>query len=39
MPFEMIHFRESDKIIRQKRLDRDVKITLNYLSDVLQGTI
>ena len=39
MPFEMIHFRESDKIIRQKRLDRDVKITLNYLSDVLQGTL
>ena len=39
MSFEMIHFRESDKIIRQKRLDRDVKITLNYLSDVLQGTL
>jgi hypothetical protein len=39
MPFEMIHFRDSDKIIRKKKLDRDVKVILNYLSDVLQGTI
>ena len=39
MPFELIHFRDSDKIIRKKKLDRDVKVTLNYLSDVLQGTI
>jgi hypothetical protein len=38
MPFEMIHFRDSDKIIRKKKLDRDVKVTLNYLSDVLTGT-
>jgi hypothetical protein len=39
MPFEMIHFRDSDKIIRRKKLDRDVKVTLNYISDVLTGTI
>jgi len=39
MPFELIHFRDSEKIIRKKKLDRDVKVTLNYLSDVLQGTI
>jgi hypothetical protein len=39
MAFEMIHFRDSDKIIRRKKLDRDVKSTLNYLSDVLTGTI
>src|SRR5512139_3582732 len=39
MPFELIHFRDSDKIIRKRKLDRDVKVTLNYLSDVLQGTI
>jgi len=38
MPFELIHFRDSDKIIRKKKLDRDVKATLNYLSDVLTGT-
>jgi len=39
MPFELVHFRDSNKIIRKKKLDRDVKVTLNYLSDVLTGTI
>jgi hypothetical protein len=39
MPFEMIHFRDSDKIIRKKKLDRDVKATLEYVYDALQGTI
>jgi len=39
MPFEIVHFRDSDKIIRKKKLDRDVKVTMNYLSDVLTGTI
>src|SRR5512137_465414 len=38
MPFEIVHFRDSDKIIRKKKLDRDVKVTLNYLFDVLTGT-
>ena len=37
MPFEMIHFRDSDKIIRKKKLDRDVKATLEYVYDALQG--
>jgi len=35
MPFEMIHFRDSDKIIRKKKLDRDVKATLEYVYDAL----
>jgi hypothetical protein len=39
MPFEMIHFRDSDKIIRKKKLDRDLKVTLNYVSDVLTGSL
>ena len=39
MPFELVHFRDSDKIIRKKKLDRDVKVTLNYVADVLAGTI
>jgi hypothetical protein len=39
MPFEMIHFRDSDKIIRKKRLDRDVKATLEYVYDALQGSL
>ena len=39
MPFEIIHFRDSDKIIRKKRLDRDVKATLEYVYDALQGSL
>ena len=39
MPFELIHFRDSDKIIRKKKLDRDLKATLDYVDDVLAGTI
>ena len=39
MPFEMIHFRDSEKIIRRKRLDRDIKATFDYVHDVLAGTI
>jgi hypothetical protein len=38
MSFEIIHFRDSDKIIRKKKLDRDIKATLNYVADVLAGT-
>jgi hypothetical protein len=39
MPFDMIHFRDSDKIIRKKKLDRDVKATLEYVYDALQGSL
>jgi hypothetical protein len=39
MPFEMIHFRDSDKIIHKKKLDRDVKATLEYVYDALQGSL
>jgi hypothetical protein len=39
MPFEIIHFRDSDKIIRKKKLDRDVKATLEYVYDALQGSL
>ena len=39
MPFEIVHFRESDKIIKEKRMEKDVKVTLEYIDDVLQGTI
>jgi hypothetical protein len=39
MPFEVIHFRGSDKILKDKNLDRDVQITLEYVDDVLCGTI
>ncbi len=39
MPFEVIHFRGADKILKDKNLDRDVQITLEYVDDVLCGTI
>ena len=39
MPFEIIHFRESDKIIKDKRMEKDIKVTLEYIDDVLYGTI
>ena len=39
MPFEILHFRESDKIIKQKRMEKDIKVTLEYIDDVLCGTI
>jgi hypothetical protein len=39
MPFEIVHFRGSDKIIRKKKLERDVKATLEYVHDALQGSL
>ena len=39
MPFEIMHFRESDKIIKEKRMTKDIKVTLEYIDDVLCGTI
>jgi hypothetical protein len=39
MPFELIYFRGSDKIIRKKRLDRDLEATLQYVADVLRGSL
>ena len=39
MPFEIMHFRESDKIIKEKRMEKDIKVTLEYIDDVLYGTI
>jgi hypothetical protein len=39
MPFEVIHFRGSDEIIKEKNLGKDVKITLEYIDDVLFETL
>jgi hypothetical protein len=39
MPFEVIHFRGSDEIIKDKNLDRDVQVTLEYVDDVLFETL
>ena len=39
MPFEIMYFRKSDKIIKEKRMEKDIKVTLEYIDDVLHGTI
>jgi len=36
---EVIHFRDSDAIIKQKDLDADVNITLEYIETMLHGTL
>ena len=38
MPFEMLHFRGSDQILKEKHLDNDVRATLEYIGDVLYGS-
>ena len=39
MSFEILHFRGSDKIIREKNLEKDIKSTLTYVDDALHGSI
>lgn len=34
---EILHFRDSDKILKKKNMMQDVKTTLEYLEDVLAG--
>jgi hypothetical protein len=36
---EIIHFRESDRIIKEKGLEPDVNITLEYVEAMLYGTL
>jgi hypothetical protein len=35
--FEILHFRDSDKILKQKKMIKDVTSTLQYIDDVLSG--
>ena len=39
MPFEIFHFRESDRVLQEKHLDLDFAATMQYLEDVLHGSI
>ena len=39
MPFEMFHLRGSNKIIKDKNLDKDLQATLEYVDDVLYGSL
>jgi hypothetical protein len=39
MPFQTFHFRESDRVLQEKHLDRDFEATMQYLDDVLYGSL
>jgi len=39
MPFELLHFRGSEKILKDKHLIKDVQATLGYLDEVLYGSM
>jgi hypothetical protein len=39
MPFEVINIRQSDKILKRKRMEQDVLHTLSYLEQCLHGTL
>lgn len=39
MSFEVLHFRESDRLLQEKNLDRDFQATMQYLDDVLYGSL
>lgn len=36
---EIIHFRGADKILKDKNLENDVQVTLEYIGDALYGSI
>ena len=37
MPFEILHFRGSDKIIKDKNLENDIQSTLEYVMMCFAG--
>jgi hypothetical protein len=39
MPFEIMHFRDAEKILLKKRMEKDVQVTLEYISDALYGSL
>ena len=39
MPYEMLHFRDSEKILLNKNLLDDVQVTMEYVDDVLTGSL
>ena len=39
MSFEIIHFRDSDKIIKDKNMENDVELTMQYIDEVLTGSL
>jgi len=39
MSYELLHFRDSDKIIKSKNLAIDLQFTLEYIDDALSGSL
>ena len=39
MNYEIFHTRGADKIIKDKKLERDIQVTLEYVGDALYGTL
>jgi hypothetical protein len=39
MPFELLHFRGADKILKKKNMEHVVKVTCDYIDSVLYGTL
>ena len=39
MPVELLHIRGSEKILKKKRLEKDLQATLEYVHDALYGSI
>ena len=39
MSFELLHFRDSDKILRKKKMEKHLLATLEYMDDALFGTL
>jgi hypothetical protein len=37
--FEILHFRGSDQILKEKNLLKDVQVTMEYIDDVLTGSL
>ena len=37
--FEILHFQDSEKILKEKRLLKDVQATMQYIDDVLAGSL
>lgn len=37
--FEILHFRGSDQILKEKNLLKDVQVTMEYIDDVLAGSL
>ena len=38
MSYELLHFRDANKILKSKNLAVDLQFTLEYIDDILQGS-